>query len=128
VPWWHHVALVFRDASGIIQVADFRPIPEQDPIFGTMHVTTPLEKILRSKPSTIFAVRQLNTPLSSREEQRLLQAIIQHKDREFDHFYVITYIMHQIGLKNLWSSIQLNFRQRNATKRGWKGDSPPVGC
>jgi hypothetical protein len=36
VPWWHHVALVFRDASGIIQVADFRPIPEQDPIFGTM--------------------------------------------------------------------------------------------
>lgn len=125
VPWWHHVALVFRDAQGVIQVADFRPIPEQDPIYGTMHVTTPLEKILRSKPSTIFAVRQLTHPLSIEAEQQLLQAIIQHKNRTSDHYYVITYIMHQLGLKNFWCEVQRKILGENGDSRF---EETPVGC
>lgn len=97
VPWWHHLSLVFRDEYGALKLADVRPHDSFKSPYGFLHVSDPVEKILRSKPTTLFSVRQITPPLTSEQELSLLQILHSHKKIQFDHYYVATYLQRHFG-------------------------------
>jgi len=98
VPWWHHIAIVFEDKEGVLQIADFRT-NTQNHIYGpNIHVVPLDQKIAHSKPTTMLALRRLSPPLDREQKIELLDAILSHKDIEFDKLYILTHFIHITGL------------------------------
>ncbi len=98
VPWWHHIAIIFEDKQGILQIADFRT-NTQDSVYGpNIHVSPLKKKIANSKPTTLFALRRLSPELNRLQKTELFDAILSHKDVEFDKLYILTHLTHLIGI------------------------------